>query len=115
MTCDRIGDRVVKYINMNLNHLERIPEKLKERIFEQLFEAAEISKFSQEEVRDYEDSLKYYRDLKNSMDTAKEEGVEEGVQKEKIETAKKMISAGFETPIIIEMTDLSSVEIDVLR
>ena len=29
----------------------------------------------------YEDSLKYYRDLKNSLDTAKEEGVIEGIAK----------------------------------
>ncbi len=31
------------------------------------------------ELLSYEDSLKYYRDLKNSLDTAKEEGRMEGI------------------------------------
>lgn len=32
-----------------------------------------MSKFTREEYISYEDSLKYYRDLKNSLDTAKDE------------------------------------------
>jgi len=28
----------------------------------------------------YEDSLKYYRDLKNSLDTAEEEGMKKGIE-----------------------------------
>ena len=34
--------------------------------------------FSPNELREYEDSLKAYRDIKNSLDTAKEEGRAEG-------------------------------------
>ena len=52
------------FILKNLHKLDRVPEKLKESIFLQLFETAEISKFSQQEYQDYENSLKYYRDLK---------------------------------------------------
>lgn len=33
-----------------------------------------------QEPREYEDSLKAYRDIKNSIDTAKEEGREEGTE-----------------------------------
>ena len=47
--------------------------------FKKLFETAEIAKFSTEQLNSYEDSLKYYRDLKNSLDTAREEGREEGI------------------------------------
>ena len=36
-----------------------------------------------EQIRSYEDSLKYYRDLKNSLDTAKEEGYEQGYEQGK--------------------------------
>jgi hypothetical protein len=46
----------------NLNKLDRIPDELRESIFERLFEVAEIAKFTPEEVRSYEDSLKTYRD-----------------------------------------------------
>ncbi len=75
------------YIIENLNKLDKIPDKLRESIFLQLFETVEISKFSQQEYQDYEDSLKYYRDLKNSLDTTKEEGKVE----EKIEAAKNAL------------------------
>lgn len=44
-------------------------------VLQKLFEAAEIARFSPEERTAYEDSLKYYRDLKNVVDTSREEGV----------------------------------------
>ncbi len=66
------------YVLRNLNKLERVPDRLREQIFDKLFEAAEIAKFTQEQVQSYEDSLKYYRDLKNSLDTARGEGKIEG-------------------------------------
>ena len=37
-------------------------------------EVAEIATFTPEELREYEDSLKAYRDIKNSIDTARREG-----------------------------------------
>ncbi len=66
------------YVLKNLERLHDIPEKLKDRIFRKLFATAEIAKFTPEESRAYEDSLKVYRDLKNSIDTAREEGKIEG-------------------------------------
>ena len=48
------------------------------KIFTKLFDAAAIARFSPTELREYEDSLKAYRDIKNSLDTAKEEGRAEG-------------------------------------
>ena len=35
-----------------------------------------------------------YRDIKNSIDTAKKEGREEGVAKEKLATAKRLLGMG---------------------
>ena len=58
------------YVLRHLNRLDRIPAKLQDRIFEQLFEVAEIEKFTPEQLRLYEDSLKEYRDWKNILDTA---------------------------------------------
>ena len=37
-------------------------------------EEAEIATFTPEELRENEDSLKAYRDIKNSIDTARREG-----------------------------------------
>lgn len=95
------------YILKNLHKLNRIPEKLKEDIFLKLFETAEIAKFNQEEYQNYEDSLKYYRDLKNSLDTAREEGKEEG----KIEIAINLIKANIDIEIIAQTTGLSKEKI----
>ena len=79
------------YIIKNLYKLDRIPNELKEDIFEQLFEIAEIAKFSPGEAQAYEDSLKSYRDMKNSFDTAREEGLREG-REEGIELVLQVVN-----------------------
>jgi predicted transposase/invertase (TIGR01784 family) len=73
------------YVLKNLSNLQRRPNKLQEKIFERLFETAEIAKFSPEEKEQYEDSLKTYRDLKNVIDTAFDEGENKGKIEGKIE------------------------------
>jgi predicted transposase/invertase (TIGR01784 family) len=108
------------YVLKNLNRLERVPEKLREHIFDKLFEAAEIARFTPDQVRSYEDSLKYYRDLKNSLDTARQEGQLEGILKGKtegklegkIEIAMKALKKGLPLADIVELTGLSEEEID---
>lgn len=66
----------------------------------------------------YEDSLKYYRDLKNVVDTAFEEGeiggIEKGIIKRNYEVAKKMKVKGIDIAIIAEITRLSEEEIENL-
>ena len=83
-----------------------------------MFEEAEIAKFSQQELREYEDSLKAYRDIKNSIDTAKEEGRkegrEEGVAKEKLATAKRLLGMGLTQEQVAKGTGLSIKEIEKL-
>ena len=77
-------------------------------------EEAEIATFTSEELREYEDSLKTYRDLKNSLDTAEEKGRNEGRAEEKLDIARKMKSKGFTAADIFEMTGLSEDEIKAL-
>ncbi len=109
-TIEQLETRFEKwlYIIRNLNKLDRIPEKLKEGIFIRLFEVAEIAKFTPAQVRNYEDSLKAYRDLKNSIDTAREEGEIKG----KIEIAKKLKNKGFEIANIVEITGLTKEDVE---
>ena len=107
------------FILKNLHKLDRIPVELKENIFLKLFETAEIAKFSQQEYTDYEDSLKYYRDIKNSLDTAKEEGEMkgriEGKIEGKIEIASKALKKGLSVKDISEITGLTEQEIENLN
>ncbi len=95
------------YVLKNLNKLDRLPEKLKGEVFEKVFEVAEISKFTREEYISYEDSLKYYRDLKNSLETAKDERT--------IEIAKNFIENGVDIDIISKSTGLTKEQIEKLR
>ena len=102
------------YVLKNLSRLDNRPAALREKIFTKLFAAASVARFTPTELREYEDSLKAYRDIKNSLDTAKEEGREEGREQRNIEIAKKMLAAGMHIDIIINMTDLSKDEIEKL-
>ncbi len=99
------------YVLKNLDRLERIPSKLKEKIFLRLFEIAEISKLNRDEYKQYEQSLNAYRDIKNSIETAEEKGR----KKEKIEIAKQMIQGGLPIKDIEKYTGLSQEEIESLK
>lgn len=59
-------------------------------------------------------SLKAYRDIKKSIDTAKEEGREEGVAKEKLATAKRLLGMGLTQEQVAKCTGLSIKEIEKL-
>ena len=104
-----------------LRHLAKLqdrPQALQDRIFERLFAAAEIARFTPQEREAYEESLKYYRDLKNVVDTSweegrvegKAEGVEEGVRK----VARQMKAEGLPIEQIMRFTGLSRAEIEGL-
>ena len=55
---------------------------------------AEIASFTHTELKEYEDSLKAYRDIKNSLDTAKDEGRAEGMAKGMAEGMAKGLAEG---------------------
>lgn len=110
------------YALKNLSTLSQRPAALRDKIFDRLFQVAEIAKFTPNELLEYEDSLKTYRDLKNSLDTAEEKGVVKGIEigraegraEEKIAIAQKMKANGMPAAIILEMTGLSVEDIEEL-
>jgi len=118
------------FILRNLEELTKRPEKLQEKVFAKLFEQAEIANYSDDEYAAYEESLKYYRDLKNSIDTAFDEGKNEGMiegeergmiegevkgkAEGKVETAIKMKKKGYTIADIVEITGLSIEEVEQL-
>ena len=113
------------YALKNLAKLNDRPAALRDKIFDRLFQVAEIAKFTPTELREYEDSLKAYRDLKNSLDTAEEKGVikgieigraegrAEGEQSKAIDIAKNLKSMGLSIADIIKATGLS--EDDIMK
>jgi predicted transposase/invertase (TIGR01784 family) len=106
------------YLFRYLAKLQERPHALQERIFQKLFAAAEIAKYSREELEIYEESLKYYRDLNNIVYSAKVEGKIEGKVEGKIERtnelAKSMKADGMSYDKISKYTGLSEEEIEKL-
>ena len=94
------------FVLRNLSRLFERPKALQEKVFTKLFEQAEIARFSPEERRGYEDSVKVYRDINNAINTAKKDSVKE--------VAKRMKVKGYSDKEISEMTNLSLDEITAL-
>jgi predicted transposase/invertase (TIGR01784 family) len=116
-TVDELNSRFDKwlYVLRNLTRIDEIPTPLQESVFEKLFEVAEIAKFNPEQVRSYEDSLKYYRDLQNSIDTARREGREEGRTATQLEIAQALLANGMDENLILQTTGLTAAQLAQLR
>jgi predicted transposase/invertase (TIGR01784 family) len=91
----------------NLEDFQSIPAIFSDDIFTQAFEKAELAKFGQSDMENYENSLKIYRDLKGVIDTAFDEGKMEG----KIEVAIALNKKGLSIHEISELTELPEDEI----
>jgi len=79
----------------------------------------------------YEASKKAYRDIKNSVDTAKREGIAEGMEKgmkqgmekgmkqgleqRSLEIARKMLAKGMDAASVMEITGLSAEQMQQLK
>jgi predicted transposase/invertase (TIGR01784 family) len=78
-------------------------------------------------MREYETSKMAYRDIKNSVDTAKREGIAEGMEKgmkegmekgmnlRSLEIARKMLAKGLDEASVMDMTGLTAEEIKLLK
>ena len=102
------------FVLKNLSRLDNRPSSLREKIFTKLFDAAAIARFTPMELREYEDSLKAYRDIKNSLDTAKEEGREEGRAEGIAMVVKNMHAKGMDIDVIASITGLNKDEVESL-
>ena len=99
--------------------------------FDRLFEKAEIAKFTPQEMREYETSKMAYRDIKNSVDTAKREGIAEGMEKgmkeglekgraegmnqRSLDIARNMLADGVDINLIMKYSGLTQEQIEKLK
>ena len=123
-----------KSINLNESRMKQVEER---------YIKAEIAKFTPQEMREYETSKMAYRDIKNSVDTAKREGIAEGMEKgmkqgmekgmkqgmekgmkqgmekgmnlRSLEIARKMLAKGMDEASIMDMTGLTAEEMKLLK
>ena len=99
------------YVLQNLSRLDRQPRYLQTEVFSRLFKQAEIAGFTRTELREYEDSLKAFRDMKNSLDNAEEKGIAKGKKNKAIEIAKNLLEMKMPFETIMKATGLSMEEI----
>ena len=102
----------------NLSRLNDRPKELREKIFEDFFRVAEVAQLTTKEMNKYEEDLKNSRDLRNSLDTAKEEGfgmgLERGTEQEKKSIAIKCLQLGMSVDAISQITGLAAGQINTL-
>jgi predicted transposase/invertase (TIGR01784 family) len=122
------------YFLKHLEDFETIPQILKEPVFVKGFEVAEIANFDENQLWEYEESLKVHRDFKgvvaNSIEEGqkigwakgikegREEGIkegrEEGEKNKAMEMAKKLKEKGNDIRFIAEISGLTPEEIEKL-
>ena len=98
----------------HLEDFQSIPEIFRDAVFEQAFEKAALANMNPAELESYERNLKVYRDLKNVVDTAYDDGKLDGKLEGKLETAIQLKILGIAVDIISKSTGLSEEEISSL-
>ncbi len=107
----------------NIKRMKQVEERyislLTDFGFDRLFEEAEIAKFTPQEMREYEFSKMAYRDIKNSVDTAKREGIAEGMEKgmnqKALDIARNMLADGVDLNLIMKYSGLTQEQIEKLK
>ena len=104
------------FVLHNLYRLLERPKALQDRIFQKLFDQAEIARYSDSERRQYEESKKVFWDnfsvLKTAKEKGKREGIQEGIHQEKIDTVRRLQSMGLTIEQIAQGADIT---VDAVR
>ena len=132
--CGSMADKWF-YSLKHVGRMERLPEGLRVKVFERLFEACEIARFTPEEKLKYEHDMMTERDYTNILNTYRDEalaeglaegevkgrlegkaegmaeGLAEGEARGKMEVARAMKAKGIEIALISELTGLSEEKI----
>ncbi len=102
------------FVLRNLSRLLERPKALQDRVFQKVFEQAEIASYTPEERREYEASIKNYWDYYSTMKTAQDKGRAEGRAEERLSNARSLKQNGVPVDVIAKSLGLSIEEIQSL-
>jgi len=102
------------YVLRNLSRLLERPKALQDRVFQKVFEQAEIAHYSPEERREYEASVKNYWDYYSTVTTAEKKGEAKGRAEERMKNARSLRDNGVPIDIIAKSLNLTAEEIAAL-
>ena len=107
------------YIVKNMNMFEQMPFSEKYPVFRKLAEIGDLRKLSREELELYDEDIKNMRDIyatrKFDEKRGMEKGMEKGMAKEKIATARRLLSMGLSEAQVATATELPLEEIQKLK
>ena len=111
--CKDIFEKII-YVLKHMEILQRMPFLAQDAVFKRLSEIAEVASLTKEERRQYDESLRHYRDTIAVMHGQYMEGEEKGRAEGRAETARKMKDDGLPTELITKYTGLTPEEIEAL-
>ena len=107
------------YIMKNMNMFEQMPFSEKYPVFRKLAEIGDLRKLSREELELYDEDIKNMRDIYATRKFDEKKGMEigmaKGMEKEKLATARRLLSMGLSDEQVSTATELPLKEIQKMR
>ena len=103
--CENDFERWI-YVLKNMDTLQRLPFKARNAVFQKLEEIVDIASLSKEDRIKYDESIKVYRDNLVTELYAVQQGIQQGIQQEKTDIARRMKAKVYADADIADMTGL---------
>jgi len=103
------------YVLKNIGRMMSQPAWLQHEVYSRIFEACEIKMFSNEKRKEYESDMYDEKRYNSILNTAKEEGREEGARQAYIEMAERLLTKGMAVEEVASLTGLTTEECRALQ
>ena len=94
---------------------EQMPFSEKYPVFRKLAEIGDLRKLTREELELYDKNIKNMRDIYATRKFDEKKGMAKGIEKEKIATARRLLSMGLSDEQVSTATELPLEEIQKMR
>ena len=115
--CNNIFERII-YVLKHMDILQRMPFLAQDAVFKRLSEIAEVGSMTKEERRQYDESLKHYRDtiavMQGQYLEGMEKGMEKGIATANRANARRMKADSMSTELIMKYCGLTRQEVEEL-